>query len=303
MRQQSDKTKRKPQKKSLVKYIVKESSDLMSFLLHIFNGKSRTSIKSLLTNRQIVVDGKIVTKYDYQLQPGQEVFVNPERPQKAVPLKNISIIYEDEHLIVVNKEAGLMSVPSEHNNETSAFDILFQHIKLSNPQNKIYILHRLDREASGILMFAKSLDIKREMQKNWTESVTDRCFYVIVEGLITKDRGTISSWLSENKAFKMYSNPTSNAGKRAITHFKLIETNKKYSLLEVKPETSVKNQIRVHMQDIEHPIVGDKKYGATHNPIHRIGIHSYILSFKHPVTNEQMHFELPVPGEFSALLK
>ncbi len=301
---QTDKTKRKkPSRKSIVSYEVKEAKELMTFLSDIMPGKSRTAIKSLLSNRQIIVEGKIVTKFNFLLSVGQEVLINPNRPAKEVKLKHLSIIFEDDYLIVIRKEPGLLSIATDRGNDVTAYSILSEHVKQEDPFNKIYVLHRLDRETSGIMMFAKNQQVKQALQSDWQESVADRCYMVVVEGHVEREQGTITSWLTENKIFKVFSSPTPNNGQRAVTHFKVLKTNPKYSLVEIRLETGRKNQIRVHMQDIGHPVVGDKKYGATHNPINRLGLHAYLLSFKHPITNENMRFETGVPPEFDAMFK
>ncbi|MCO5388226.1 MAG: RNA pseudouridine synthase [Desulfosporosinus sp.] len=164
-------------------------------------------------------------------------------------------------------------------------------------------MHRLDRETSGVMMFAKSEKVQQLLQKAWKEAVLERTYVVVVEGMVTKEEGTITSWLTESKAFIMYSSRTPNDGQKAITHYRVLKKNKHYSLLEVELETGRKNQIRVHMKDIGHSVIGDKKYGATKHPIGRIGLHARVLAFKHPITGEVVRYETDIPKEFLNLFK
>jgi len=162
-------------------------------------------------------------------------------------------------------------------------------------------LHRLDRDTSGVMMFAKSEKIQQLLQNAWKEAVLERSYIAVVEGLVTKEEGTITSWLTESKAFIMYSSRTPNGGQKAVTHYQVLKKNKNYSLLEVKLETGRKNQIRVHMKDIGHSIIGDKKYGATKHPIGRLGLHARVLAFTHPVTGEEVRYETDIPKVFLSL--
>ena len=296
----------KPDKKvknRLTKFIVKDTTELMKFLIEKMPEKSRTSIKSLLSNKQVLVDGKIITQFNHKLLAGNEVTMSSVKAQREINLKGIKIIYEDEYIIVIKKEAGLLSISTDKEDETTAFSLLFDYVKDQDPRNQIFVLHRLDRETSGLMMFSKNHDAKRTMQTDWQESVMDRCYFAVVEGVVETKSGTITSWLTENKNFQVYSSPTPNSGQKAVTHYKVLKSNDKYSLLEVRLETGRKNQIRVHMQDLGHSVIGDKKYGSTQNPINRLALHAYILAFKHPVTEEIMRFETKIPEEFDKLFK
>jgi 23S rRNA pseudouridine1911/1915/1917 synthase len=282
---------------------VTEPMELMAFLQLKLPAKARTAIKSILAHKQVSVNNKVVSQYNYMLSEGNEVSVNSQKPPKEVKLKGLDIIFEDEHIIVVKKVHGLLSISTNKKGDTTAYGLLSQYVKDSDPANHIYVLHRLDRETSGIMMFAKTPEAKQALQTDWQESVMERCYYVVVEGIVEADKGTIVSWLTENKNFLVFSTPHDNGGQKATTHYKVLQRLKNYSLVEVKLETGRKNQIRVHMQDIGHPVVGDKKYGATRNPINRLGLHAFLLVFKHPFTGEIMRFETGVPDEFNKLFR
>lgn len=280
---------------------VVEGSELLKFLLAQMPEKGRNSIKSLLAHRQISVDGEVTTLYNYALLPGQQVFVNWTKAHDKTKPKGLKILFEDDHLIVIDKPAGMLSIATVQEKELTAYNILSEHIKKKNKNNRIFVVHRLDRGTSGVMMFAKSEEIKKSLQNAWKDVVLDRNYIAVVEGSVTDNQGTITSWLNENKALRMYSSSTPNDGQKAVTHYKVLKRSKLYSLLEVKLETGRKNQIRVHMQDIGHSVIGDIKYGGAKSPINRLGLHAHILSFKHPTTEEEVRFESPVPPHFLSL--
>ncbi|SDH56072.1 RluA family pseudouridine synthase [Desulfosporosinus hippei] len=282
---------------------VTEPVELMKFLMTKFPEKSRKDIKSLLAHRQISVGSEITSKFDYPLQEGQQVVVNWNKVLIEKQPEGLNIIYEDPYLIIIEKQAGLLSIATDSEKEQTAYSILSDHVKKRDPKNKIFVLHRLDRETSGVMMFAKSEKIQQMMQKSWKETVLERTYVAVVEGFVNKEQGTITSWLTESKAFIMYSSRTPNGGQKAITHYKVLKKNKHYSLLEVNLETGRKNQIRVHMKDIGHSVIGDKKYGSTKQPIARLGLHARVLAFKHPISGEEVRYEASIPKEFLNLFK
>lgn len=278
---------------------VLEQAELMNFLLAKMGGMSRNSIKSLLAHRQVTVNNKVTTQFNLQLQPNDQVSITSSRGNIELSHPKLRIIHEDAHLIVVEKKEGLLTVSTGDTDETTAFSILKNHVKKSSPQNRIYTVHRLDRETSGVIMFAKNKEVQLILQENWHRIVTRRVYVALVEGKMEKEQDTIISWLSENeKSLKIHSSDTDNGGQQAITHYRCIKSNEKFSLLEIELETGRKNQIRVHMQSIGHPVVGDKKYGAGTSPIGRLGLHARILAFYHPITTEVVSFETPVPRNF-----
>jgi 23S rRNA pseudouridine1911/1915/1917 synthase len=276
-----------------------ESVELMTFLLAKMGGMSRTSVKSLLAHRQIAVNTKITTQFNLLLTPGDLVTVNSSRGNIELTHPKLRIIFEDAHLIVVEKKEGLLTVSTGNTEETTAFSILKNHVKKSSPQNRIYIVHRLDRETSGVILFAKSKEVQLILQENWHRIITRRIYVALVEGKVEKEQDTIVTWLTENeKSLKIHSSNTDNGGQQAVTHYKRIKYNDNFSLLEIELETGRKNQIRVHAQGIGHPVVGDKKYGSITNPIGRLGLHARLLAFYHPITTEIISFETPVPRNF-----
>ncbi|MCQ6559048.1 RluA family pseudouridine synthase [Paenibacillus mendelii] len=280
-------------------FTVQEPAELLSFLLLNLSHMGRNSVKALLARGQVSVNGHAaVTTYNYPLQPGQTVTIRMDKTDAAPPMIGLTILHEDEDIIVISKDAGLLSIASSQEPELTAYRQLTDHVRRENAKNRIFVVHRLDRDTSGVMMFAKSEQVQQTLQNGWKELVNERLYVALVEGSIKKPEGTISSWLKESKTLKMYSSPYPNDGLHAVTHYKVIQTNRSFSLLEVQLETGRKNQIRVHMQDIGHPIAGDKKYGSTSKPIGRLGLHARVLSFTHPTTGDAMRFETDIPKSF-----
>lgn len=303
MKQPNRRAGLKPDKVKEIAVKVTEESILMNFLIAKFPEKSRTAIKSLLAHKQITVDDMITTKFDFPLKRGQTVFINKKKTTEKPRFRDLRIVHEDADLIVIDKASGLLSMATDTEKQKTAYSILSEYVKRYDPKNLIFIVHRLDRETSGLMMFARSKKVQEALQKDWNESIIERSYVAIVEGAIDKKEGTITSWLKENKAMVMYSSQTPDDGQKAITHYKVLKTNKLFSLLDVKLETGRKNQIRVHMKDLGYPVTGDKKYGAKLNPVAQMGLHARVLAFKHPVTGRTMRFDTPIPLKFQKLFR
>lgn len=292
--------KRKQKSINSTAYTVDEPIGLLSFLLKVMSKNSRNSVKSILTRGQVTVDGQMVKQHNYPLQPGQtvEILSNQAALSKS-KLTGVTILHEDEDIIVVNKEAGVLSVASTREKEMTAYRQLTEYVRNQSAKNQVFVVHRLDKGTSGVMLFAKNEKTQQALQNTWSESVKERTYTALVEGVLRKKAGTITSWLKESSAFKMYSSAVENGGQYAVTHYKTVQSNKEYSLLEVQLETGRKNQIRVHMEELGHPIVGDKKYGSTVNPLRRLGLHATALAFLHPQTGVLVRYEAEVPRIFS----
>lgn len=275
---------------------------LLEFLLVALAGKSRTAIKSHLTHRQVSVNGLPVTKYDHALRTGDEISIFYGKVAPGLRHPGIKILFEDDSLIVVDKAAGLLSIATDNERENTVFNILSQYVKNQADRSYLFVLHRLDKDTSGVMMFAKSKTIQEEIQRHWKRTVTDRSYIAVVEGSVNQDNGTVVSYLRESKAMKMHSTPNEAEGQKAETHYRVISRSHGYSLVEVKLDTGRKNQIRAHMTEMGHPIAGDKKYGARTNPAGRLCLHAHILTFVHPKTRQTLKFESPIPRSFSRIM-
>lgn len=282
---------------------VTEASGLLKFLLTHLHGKGRNTVKSILSHHQVLVDGRVETHFDFQLKPQQLVTIRQERIAEEIKYRGLKILFEDSYVIVIEKDAGLLSMASEKEKVLTAYSILSGHVKRENPNNRIFIVHRLDRDTSGVMMFAKSEKMQTILQQSWYESVSERTYIAVVEGEVENNEGTIRSYLKENKALIMYSTRNKEDGDEAITHYKVLKRAKGFSLLEIELETGRKNQIRVHLKELGHSVIGDEKYGSKQNPIGRVGLHAKVLAFKHPFSGTVVRFESPVPQKLLKLFE
>lgn len=280
---------------------VRDEIILMPFLLQRLKQKSRDNIKSLLRNKRVLVNGQTVTQFNHPLKPGDRVEVRWEAAIEGSISRNMSILYEDDHLIVIDKHAGLLTIATDKEKDRTAYTMLSSYVKLQNPANRIFIVHRLDRDTSGVMMFARSERVQSIMQSEWKERVKERTYIAVVEGQVVEPEGKISSYIYESKSLVMHSSQNPEKGELAVTRFRTLKSNSDFSLLEVNLETGKKNQIRIHMQEMGHSIAGDRKYGASGNPIGRLGLHASVLAFVHPVTGKEMRFELKAPAKFRRL--
>ena len=295
-------------KKQDTVFVVNETISLLDFLMAKMGGMSRTSVKQLLTQRRVTVAGAVQPRGDYTVMKGDRVVVSSGRGNTTLTHPKLSVLYEDEHLIVVYKRPGLLTMPTRpESSETTALSILRAYVRRENRRNSVFVVHRLDRETSGVLVFARSQALQEYMRTYWRQLVTERTYIALVEGVLPQKEGTITSWLTEDKRNAMvYSSPTDNGGQQAITHYKTLRCSEdgQWSLVELHLETGRTNQIRVHMQSLGHPVVGDRKYGFgnEYSPIDRLCLHAKVLAFIHPATEKKVRFEAPVPKEFNRVL-
>ncbi len=274
---------------------------LMPFLMEALQGMSRTSVKSFLTHRQVAVNGVVATRHDTPLREGDEVEILPGWRPEVLSHRMLKIVFEDEYLIVADKQCGLLSVGTDSEREKTAFHILSEHVKRSDPSAKVFIVHRLDRETSGLMVVAKSEEVKDAMQRNWKQVVTRRTYVAVVEGVPSPDEGIISAPLAENKNLKVYVS-RGDEGRDAVTRYKVAGAGRGVALLELELETGRKNQIRAHLEHIGHPVAGDRKYGSKATMPGRICLHAQRLHFIHPVTGREMGFDTRIPALFTGLL-
>lgn len=260
---------------------------------------SRTDVKTWLRYGHLKVDGVISSQFDTPVAPGQWVELNVTRPFVVFRHHRLQLVYEDDDVIVVNKSYGLLSVATKSRfKEETAFSIVREYLKRQNPENKLYVVHRLDRDTSGLMMFAKNEEAQETLRHNWNNMVLARTYVAVVEGYVADNEGYVKSYLAENKEYVVYSTDNPEEGRLAVTNYKVLRRGNGYSLMEFSLDTGRKNQIRVHCKDMGHSIAGDRKYGAKSSPLHRLALHARTLRFAHPVTRKDMSFETPVPSKF-----
>ena len=298
---------------------VSEQVTLMEFLISKMGGMAKSSVKQLLGQRRVKVGNVVQTRHDFALKAGDIVTVSSGRGNSQLTHPKLKIVYEDDDLIVVNKQPGLLTVAATPgSSETTAYSILRAYVKKQNARAGIYVVHRLDRETSGLLVFARSEELQHYMRQYWRELVTERTYIALAEGILEPREGKITTWLTEDKRNAVvYSSPVDDGGDIAITNYKVLKTSNygtslnsqlstiNYQLVELHLETGRTNQIRVHPASKGCPVVGDRKYGHGNesSPIDRLCLHAKVLEFIHPVTEKKVRFESPVPKEFNRVLQ
>ena len=288
---------------TILTFNVDGETTLMEFLSTVMPDRKRSSIKSLLKFGSVMVNETVTSQFNTLLIPGDVVKVNLSRSFPVFYNRRVKIVYEDDDIIVIEKGYGLLSMGNDKVKDGTAYSILKNYLKEKDPHNKIFIIHRLDRDTSGLMMFAKTIEAKEAMQHNWNNMVLERTYLAVVEGKVEEESGTVKSYLAENSQMEVYSTDNPEEGQLAVTRWKRMATGNGYTLMEVSLDTGRKNQIRVHMKDLEHPIAGDRKYGAKSSPIHRLALHARTLRFVHPITLRDMRFETPVPASFEKMVK
>ncbi len=276
---------------------VKQPASLFDHLRALYPTSSNNSLKKLLEHGRVKVNGVITRIGKTLLQPGDRVEIGEKVFVKRLP-EDLEILFEDEHLLVINKKANLLTIATEKEKEETVYAYLYDYVKAQKPENKIFIVHRLDKKASGILVFARSEEVKKKLQAQFEQHDIERRYIAIVEGRVKDESGTVQSYLAENRAFKVYVTDGEKKGKLAITDYLVKKRAAGYTWLEVTTRTGRKHQIRVHLAGMGHPIIGDKEYGSKKNPLQRLGLHASRLGFVHPATGEKMTFEVDAPPAF-----
>lgn len=277
-----------------VSYPVEAQEALLEFLLHHISRQSRNSVKHLLSRGQVLVDNRPQTRFDYTLVPGQIVTVLPQARGATLPFP---VLYEDAGLIAVQKPSGLLSVATEAERHRTAYRMVTEYLRARDPHARIFIVHRLDRDTSGVLLFAKNEDLKHQLQDCWNTLVKKRGYWAVTEGANLPDSGTCRTLLQENRVHRVYSSKR-DEGKEAVTHYRVLARRNEYALADVELETGRKNQIRAHFSELGHPVAGDKKYGASTDPMGRLALHAYVLSLTDPRSGKLLTLSSPPPEWF-----
>lgn len=285
-----------------VEYSVEATCGLLEFLSQQMPDSSRTKVKELLAH-SVCVDGRRVSQFNYPLQPGMKVTIEKVGYKERLKPRELDIVFEDEHLFVVNKHEGLLSY-SKKGTDMTVITVLNRYLSLTHQSYNAHIVHRLDRDTSGLMVVSKSKQVSQRFEADWKGLVNDRAYVAVAWGKMEPREGTIRSWLTDGQ-YCVLSSPTDNGGKLAVTHYKVVKTSRRYSLLELRLDTGRRNQIRVHLREEKHPVVHDPMYGYKDDvsPINRLALHAFRLGFTHPVTGKRMQFETPYPDSFLKLME
>lgn len=283
-------------------YTATEPKELLAFLMEMLPDSSRSKIKELLAHN-VYVDGRRTSQYNFPLQKGMKVTIEKATYQDRLRPRDLDIVYEDQHLFVVNKHEGLLSY-SKFPNDKTVITVLNQYLEASHQRCHAHIVHRLDRDTSGLMVVSKSKEVSQKFEEDWKGIVFDRRYVAVAWGKIEPARGEVRSWFTDGE-FCVLSSPTDNGGKLAVTHYEVKQTSRRYSLVELKLDTGRRNQIRVHLRDLKHPVVHDPMYGYKDDisPVNRLCLHAFRLCFTHPVTGKRLKFETPYPAPFLKLME
>ena len=283
-------------------YIVSEPKELLTFLQEIMPDSSRTKVKELLAHN-VYVNGRRTSQFNFPLQKGMKVSIEKVSGKDRLRPRDLDIVYEDQHLLVVNKHEGLLSY-SKHLNDKTVITVLNQYLEASHQRCHAHIVHRLDRDTSGLMVVSKSKEVSQKFEEDWKGMVFDRRYVAVAWGKIEPPKGEVKSWFTDGE-YCVLSSPVDNGGKLAVTHYEVKQTSRRYSLVELKLDTGRRNQIRVHLRDLQHPVVHDPMYGYKEDlsPVNRLCLHAFRLCFTHPVTGRRLKFETPVPAAFLKLME
>lgn len=283
-------------------YIVSEQQELLAFLIEKMPESSRSRVKELLAHN-VYVDGRRTSQFNFPLQRGMTVSIEKVSGKDKLRPRDLDIVYEDQHLFVVNKHEGLLS-NSKHPNDKTVITVLNQYLDVTHQRCHAHIVHRLDRDTSGLMVVSKSKEVSQKFEEDWKGMVFDRRYVAVAWGHIDPPKGEVKSWFTDGE-YCVLSSPTDNGGKLAVTHYEVKQTSRRYSLVELKLDTGRRNQIRVHLRDLKHPVVHDPMYGYKDDlsPVNRLCLHAFRLCFKHPVTGRRLQFETPIPSAFLKLME
>ena len=283
---------------SILVWTAAEESTLMQCLEAKLTDHKRTSIKALMKYNQVALNSMPTSQFDQPVHAGDTLSVNFTRPFVVFSHPRIKLVYEDNDIIVINKGSGILSVSTDNVKDGTAYSILRDYLKKKDPRLMLFVVHRLDRDTSGLMMFAKTEESQQVLRHNWNNMILERLYVAVLEGYLEEDKGYVKSRLAENSQFVVYSTDVPGEGRLAVTHYEVMERGHGYTLAQFSLDTGRKNQIRVHASDLGHPIAGDRKYGASTSPIHRLALHAMTLRFAHPVTRKDMNFQTPIPAAF-----
>jgi len=269
---------------------------LLEALQERFPDSSTTTLRKMLQSGRVRVSGEVAKNAKRAVGADDTIDV----AQKSVPavLPGVAVLHEDDDVIVLLKPHGLLTVATERERENTLQAALNRYLP-----ERVHVVHRLDRETSGVLVFAKNFEAREALKEQFAAHSVDRVYVAVIEGAMEPLRGTIRSHLYEGRDLRMRSSGAHPEAKLAVTHYRTIEVREPYSMLEVTLETGRKNQIRAHLSEAGHPVAGDQLYGAATNPLNRLGLHAKLLGFTHPSTSRRLSFTAPVPSAFRALFR
>lgn len=297
-------TRRGPAVDNVARFTISENTTLLAAAAHVLPDHKPTKLKSMLRHNQLAINGIPHTQFDHPVNAGDQLWVNFDRSFQIFSHPRLKLVYEDNDIIVVDKGYGLLSTAAGRPTDDTVFNIVRKYARGFSDKANVYVVHRLDRDTSGLMLLTRTKHARDILLNNWNNMIVERKYVAVVEGKVEQQQGTVRSFLAENKeTFDMYSTTDKNAGQLAITHYKVLEQGRRFAMVEAQLKTGRKNQIRVHMHDLGNPVSGDRKYGGHPSPINRITLHATHLSIVHPITQKIVTFTSPVPDNFIKMVK
>ena len=292
-------TRRGPATDNVARFTINEDTTLLAAAAQVLPHHKPTKLKSLLRHNQLAINGVPHTQFDHPVTAGDELWVNFDRSFQVFSHPRVKLVYEDNDIIVVDKGYGVLSTAAGRPSDDTVFSIVRKYARGFSDKAAVYVVHRLDRDTSGLMLLTRTKQARDRLLNNWNNMVVERKYVAVVEGKMQQAQGTVKSFLAENEeTFEMYSTSDQKAGRLAVTHYRVIEQGRKFAMVELQLKTGRKNQIRVHMEVLGHPVVGDYKYGSIEDSLGRLGLHAFRLAFIHPITHEELEFETPFPTVF-----
>ena len=297
-------TRRGPATDNVARFTINEDTTLLAAAAQVLPHHKPTKLKSLLRHNQLAINGVPHTQFDHPVTAGDELWVNFDRSFQVFSHPRVKLVYEDNDIIVVDKGYGVLSTAAGRPSDDTVFSIVRKYARGFSDKAAVYVVHRLDRDTSGLMLLTRTKQARDRLLNNWNNMVVERKYVAVVEGKMQQAQGTVKSFLAENEeTFEMYSTSDQKAGRLAVTHYRVIEQGRKFAMVELQLKTGRKNQIRVHMHDLGNPVSGDRKYGGHPSPINRIALHATHLSLVHPITQQVVTFTPPAPDNFMKMVK
>jgi 23S rRNA pseudouridine1911/1915/1917 synthase len=295
--------RRGPATDNVAKFTIRQDSTLLAAAAVLLPDHKPTKLKSLLRHNQLAINGVPTRQFDHPVKAGDQLWVNFDRSFQVFSHPHIKLVYEDNDIIVVDKGYGVLSTAAGKPSDDTVYNIIKKYARGFSPKANVYVVHRLDRDTSGLMLLTRTKDARDRLISNWNNMVVERKYIAVVEGQLQQSEGTVKSFLAENpETFEMYSTDDKKIGRLAVTRYRLVEQGRRFAMVELEIKTGRKNQIRVHMHDLGNPVSGDRKYGGHPSPINRVALHATVLSFVHPITGKVVTFTSPIPDGFHKLL-
>ena len=296
--------RRGPATDNVAKLTIKEDSTLLAAAATLLPDHKPTKLKSMLRHNQLAINGVPSRQFDQPVSAGNQLWVNFDRSFQVFSHPRVKLVYEDNDIIVVDKGYGVLSTAAGKPSDDTVYNIVKKYARGFSDKANVYVVHRLDRDTSGLMLLTRTKQARDKLISNWNNMVIERKYIAVVEGKVQQQEGTVKSFLAENPdTFEMYSTEDKKLGRLAVTRYRVVKQGKRFAMVELEIKTGRKNQIRVHMHDLGNPVSGDRKYGGHQSPINRIALHATMLSFLHPISGKVVTFTSPVPDNFNMILR